>query len=116
MLAGDQMLPGINIRSVIAGVHKWRRRYPYVYLNRPGIPEQPDNTSDGIASDNGIIHEDNAFPSDTFLHSGKLDPDTVKSRILSRRNERSANILVFDQTDSIWDTRFLTESKRRIHP
>ncbi|MBR7165885.1 MAG: hypothetical protein IKD18_06360 [Clostridia bacterium] len=44
------MLPGINIRSVIAGVHKWRRRYPYVYLNRPGIPQQPDNTAYPLAA------------------------------------------------------------------
>lgn len=71
--ACDQVVFRVNIRPVIAGVQKWRRRDTQMYLFRAGFPQQFDNTAACGASDNGVVDQYDAFARNGGFDCGKLD-------------------------------------------
>ena len=61
MMTCDQVLFGVNIRTIIAGMQKRRRRNSHMDLFRSCITQELYNTSAGRTSDNGIVYQYDPF-------------------------------------------------------
>ena len=82
----------------------------------PSLPKEPYNPPAGGSSYNGIIHQHHPFSPDTFLNCAQLNPYLIKPCALPRGNKGSADISVFNQSDSVRDTQAPAKSQRCIQP
>ena len=83
-------------------------------LFRSCITQELYNTLAGRTSDNGIVYQYDPFSIYYFPDRTQLNPDLIKTFVLLRRNERSADIFVFYQSDPVRNSGFPRVSQRRI--
>ena len=62
MVAGDKVVAGVDIRSVIAGIEKRRRRNSEMNFLCPCFPQKSDNSLAGRSPDYRIVDKDYPFP------------------------------------------------------
>ena len=104
VFAGDQIVPGINIRTVVAGVAEGRRGNAHMDFPGSCLPDQVYNLTAGGAPDDGVIDEDNPLALYRLLDGIQLDLHLIHSLPLPRGDEGSADILVFDKANAVGNT------------
>lgn len=107
VFAGDQIVPGVNVRTVVAGVAEGRCRDAHMDFLRPCLPDQVYNLTAGGAPDDGVIDEDNPLALYRLLDGIQLDLHLIHSLPLPRGDEGSTDILVFDKADAVRNPGFL---------
>ena len=116
MVVRNERLLGIDVRAVIAGVHKRRRRDAHVHLRCSRIPKQHYGAAACRAAHNGVVHKHYALA----LHNGadgvQFDFHLVFAQLLRGRNEGAANIFVLDEANVIRDSGLPGKAKRSIKP
>ena len=99
-MAGNEVVPGINIRSVVAGVAERGRGNAHVDLPGACLPEQPHNLPAGGAPDNGIVNQNDPLSRNLIPDGAELDLHLIHPLALAGRNKGTTNILVLDKAQA----------------
>ena len=104
MVAGDQIVLTVDIGSIVAWVQEWRCGYTHVDFLRAGLPYELDETCAGGSTYDGVIDQNDTLALDFGADRVQLDLDEILTLGLSRCDEGSSDVLVFDEADTIRDT------------
>ena len=103
MLAGDQVLTGIDIRPVETWIEKRRGANTHMDFFRPCFPEQRDDPPAGRSPDNRIIDQNDSFILNDSFYNRKLNLHLIQP--VSGINECPADIFILYQPYIIRDPR-----------
>ena len=101
--AGDEMLPGVDVGTKIAGVEEGGRGHPHVDLGGPRLPQQANDAGGGGAPDNGVVDEDHPLAPHGGGDGVELDAHLVRPVFLPGGDEGAGDILVLDKADAVGD-------------
>lgn len=71
-LVGDQFLSRGYVDAHVARVLQWRTGDTDVHLSGTGISQQLNNGPDRVAPDNGVVDQDQTFPSNVLRQRSEL--------------------------------------------
>ena len=114
VLDGDEVIPRIYIRAVIAGVQEGRRGYAHMDLPRTRLAQKADETAGGVAPDDRIVDEHDALIPHDLLYGGELYLDLIHAEPLPRGNERASDVFILDKADGIRYSRLKAEPERGV--
>lgn len=114
MVACDEHVLRIDIRTIIAWTDKRRSRNAEVDFLRARIPQNLDNSRARGSPDNGVVYEDDPLAIDYALDRVLFDAHEILSRFLSGSNKRPSDVFILDQANSIGNSRCLRIAHSRI--
>ena len=114
VVAGDQVLPRVNVGAVIARVDEGRGRDTHMHLFRARLADQIHYMPAGRAADNRVVDENHALSLYRALDRVQLYAHLVLPLRLTGGNEGSAYVLVLDETDAVGDARRPRIAERRV--
>ena len=98
VIGRDQLAAGRRIDAVDAGKRRGRRRDPDVNLRGTGFADHADDLAGRRAPHDRIVHQHNALTGNQFANRVQFDFDAEVPDRLLRFDERSADVVVPDQT------------------
>ena len=98
MVAGNEVVPGINIRSVVAGVAERGRGNAHVDFPGACLPEQSHDLPAGSAPDNGVVNQDDPLPLHLIPDGAELDFYLADPLTLTGGNEGSSDVFILNET------------------
>ena len=101
VVAGDEIVPRVDVRSVVARVHEARSRDAHVDLLCACVPEKADYPCTGSSSYDGVVYQHDALVFDYVDYRVQFDLDLVGAALLAGGYESSSDVLVFDETDLV---------------
>lgn len=99
MVAGDQVVPRVDVSPIIAGMEKRRGGDPHVNFLCSCGPEERDDTAAGGTADDRVVDQDDAFAFDDRVYSRKLDVHLTGA--ITWRDEGSSDVFVFDKANLV---------------
>ena len=85
-----------------------------MHLGRARVAQLLDDGTARRAADDGVVHENDALAAHRGGDDVELDLDSVLAHLLIGRDERSADIFVFQKSDAVGNARSLRVAERRI--
>ena len=114
VLVRDEVLLAVDVRSEETLAHERRGGYPHVDLSSARMAEQLDDLRRGSSPYDTVVYKDNALALYRFADRVQLYPYGILAHSLSRLNERSADIAVLYEADSVGNTALLCEAERSV--
>ena len=115
MTAGYKIFLIGDIRTIITGVHKRRRTYPYMDFNRTCISQHIYLICDRIASDDRIIDDDYTLAFDNSGDGIELNLYRLLPLFLGRLDKSPSHIGILNKALLIRDARLRRETQRGIY-
>src|SRR5208283_2927056 len=103
---GDQFFLGWRIDAVIAGRNCWRTTDPHVNFLGAGFTNHAHQFAAGRAAHDGIVHEHNTLSGDQTANRIQLQLHTEIANRLRWLDERTANVVIADESHAKWDFGF----------
>ena len=100
----DEIIPRIYVRSVIAWVSERRCRRSDMYLRSAALSEKAYYSRYSRAAYDRVVNKHNALAPYSVPEDVKLNSDLVFSVLLARRDERSSDVFILNETDAVRDT------------
>ena len=107
VMTGDQIVTGINVRAVIAGIEERRCGNTHMDFLCACISEQFNYSGAGRTSDYRVVYHNNSFAFDNAGYRIELDAHLIGTALLTGGNECSSDVFILNETYFIGNTRLL---------
>ncbi len=107
VVAGDEVLAGVDVRSEIAGVEERRSGHAHMHLRRSGLAHELYYVRAGRSADDRVVDQHDALALYRGGNGVELYVDGLLALALFRLDKGARDILVFDEADAVGDTGLL---------
>src|SRR5918995_999001 len=111
-----ELIRAIHVDAVVAGALDRGRRDPEVDLGRAGLEQQLDQLAAGVATYDGVVHDDHPVALDHARQRVELEPDAELAHAVGRLDESPPDVAVLYETLCVRDAAPLRVADRRHHP
>ena len=116
VVRGDELVGGVDVRAVVAGMEEGRRGDAQVDLLGPRLADEVGDALARCAAHDGVVDEHDSLAANCLIDGVELDAHLVDAVLLAGRDEGAPDVLVLDEADAVGDARGAAVAERRVKP